>query len=98
MELREEDKKALFDCDIPGYMHGAIVNWIEDGLKPGDFLTAVIDNNLKEAALRADDTNINYLKDYIMWFYNHAPSDIWGFAGATEKWCERVKAEQEALA
>ena len=86
MILSNESKQALYTCGIPEYMHGGIIRFYEDYLPPGDFLTAVIDNDLKEAAGRADSTNINCLKNYVMWFYNHAPGGTWGRQGATHDW------------
>ena len=87
MKLRDDQKQAMFECGIPEYMHGGIIRFYENGIPPGDFLTAVLDNDLKEAAGRADSTNIECLKNYVMWFYNYAPGGTWGFAGATDKWC-----------
>ena len=94
MKLRDEQVTALQECGIPGYMHQSIVNFYENGYQPGSFLTAVIDNDLKEAVGRADDTNIHCIKNYVMWFYNHAPDGTWGFSGATEKWCKHIREEE----
>ena len=88
MNLDDETKQAMADCGIPEYMRGGIVRYYENGLPPGDFLSAVIDNDLKEAIGRADGTNRNLLWNYIRWFYNWAPSGTWGFEGAVTKWCK----------
>ena len=63
---------------IPGYMVGGLRRYIENGIEPGSFLTAVICNDLKEACGRADDTNRYRLFQYVEFFYNYAPSDCWG--------------------
>jgi len=39
---------------IPEYMHKGIYLYITHHIKPGDFLTAVIENNLHESMSRAD--------------------------------------------
>jgi hypothetical protein len=96
MRLTDESKQAMIDCGIPRYMHRAIIDFYENGWQPGGFLTAVINNDLKESVGRADDTNINCLKNYVMWFYNHAPGGSWGFENAVETWCNRI--EEEKLA
>ena len=93
MKLNERAIQALNECSIPEYMRGGIVRFYENGIPPGDFLTAVIDNDLKEAIGRADGTNQHLLWNYVNWFYNHAPSGSWGFAGATEKWLASFKSE-----
>ena len=86
MKLSNESKQALYTSGIPEYMHGGIIRYYEKHIEPGDFLTAVIDNDLKEACGRADDTNRHHLFDYMMWFYNHAPGGTWGRQGATHDW------------
>ena len=45
---------------------------------PGQFLQAVISNDLKEAVSRADDNNVKILHVYICFFYNKTPSACWG--------------------
>jgi len=84
MNLTQRAKDKMTEYGIPGYMHGGIVRYYENGIPPGDFLSAVINNDLKEACGRADGTNIDALKAYVMWFYNCAPMGTWGYANATE--------------
>ncbi|MDP3703891.1 MAG: hypothetical protein Q8R78_05845 [Candidatus Omnitrophota bacterium] len=63
---------------ISDHMMDAIRRYIDEGLRPGDFLTAVIDNDLKEAVSRADDENLANLPAFICYFYNEAPAGCWG--------------------
>lgn len=63
---------------VPERMMGAIRRYIEQGIPPGDFLTAVIDNNLCEAMGRADDENLENLLAFLAYFYNEAPGQCWG--------------------
>lgn len=86
MKLSEHAKTKMYEYGIPEYMHGGIVCFYENGLPPGHFLSAIIDNDLKEVFNTADDTNAACVKAYVMWFYNCAPSGTWGHAGATEEW------------
>lgn len=86
MKLTDTQKDKMTEYGIPDYMQGGIVRYYENGIPPGDFLTAVINNNLKEAFGHADDVNVNCLKAYVMWFYNEAPSGSWGYAGAAKDW------------
>ena len=83
------DRASLTFSGIPGYMHGGIIRFYEDGIPPGGFLTAVIDNDLKTALAKADDTNQQLLREYVMWFYNYAPSGTWGYTGATDKYLKQ---------
>ena len=71
---------------IPEYMHGAIERYIEQRIAPGDFLMAVLCNNLNEACARADDENITLLPVYVAFFYNEAPSACWGSPENVRTW------------
>ena len=95
MNLMQSDKDAMTTCGIPSYMQDSIINYYENGLYPGGFLSAVINNDLQESIGRADNTNIHCIKNYIMWFYNHAPNGTWGYQTAVEDWIERFKKEGE---
>lgn len=64
--------------NIPHYMHAPIIEYIKYGKPVGDFLRAVICNNLKEAYLYADENNVQCIREYVMFFFNHAPSGCWG--------------------
>lgn len=94
MNLEPEDKEAMSVCGIPGYMQDGIIAYYEEGRPPGDFLCAVINNDLRDAVGRADNTNLHLLHNYIMWFYNHAPSGTWGFEGAVGEWVKAFKEDQ----
>jgi hypothetical protein len=71
---------------IPGYMQNAMIGYIEHHKPVGDFLKAVICNDLKEATRYADDTNLWLLPVYVAYFYNEAPAGCWGSAQKYEEW------------
>ncbi len=71
---------------IPGYMRPGITRYILDGIQPGDFLTALFNNDLKEAIGRADETNCHLLWNYVKFLHNNAPATAWGFAVAVTQW------------
>lgn len=72
--------------DIPPDMCGGITRYIERGIPPGHFLTAVICNDLKQACARADETNRFLLFEYVKFFYNHAPAECWGSDVRFDQW------------
>lgn len=74
------------DWYIPEPMMGAIERYIEQGIAPGSFLTAVICNDLREAVGRADDENLRNIPAYVAWFYNEAPGGSWGSRERMEQW------------
>lgn len=74
---------------LPERMRGGVERYIERGIEPGDFLSAVIRNNLKEAVGRADDENANLLAVYVRYFYSHAPYQCWGSPERFKAWIDR---------
>lgn len=79
------DQEAA-DRLIPDYMHGGLRRWIEQGIVPGQFLCAVLQNDLEEAVGRADGTNINLLPKYVAFLFNYAPRGCWGSKENFEDW------------
>ena len=60
--------------------------YIEEGIPPGSFLTAMLENNLSEAAMRADETNAKRLPDFADWMMWDIPSRAWGSKQEVEDW------------
>ncbi|GAG54996.1 unnamed protein product, partial [marine sediment metagenome] len=58
---------------LPSHIRASTKRYIEHGVKPGDFLTAVICNDLKESFARADEINTERMFDIVSFFYNEAP-------------------------
>lgn len=71
---------------IPQHMMIAINDYINHGLEPGGFLTAVICNDLRGAVGQADTVNILLLPEYVSYFYNEAPGACWGSKARMDKW------------
>ena len=79
---------SLRRTTIPVRMHNGLLLYIEHGIRPGHFLTAVLANDLRGAVERADDDNITLLPIYIRWLYNHAPGPCWGSPERVDAWIE----------
>jgi hypothetical protein len=75
---------------IPLYMQDGLRRWIMDGIRPGGFLCAVLENNLKESFMRADMTNKRCIDSYVEFLYTYAPSGCWGSKEKLASW-EAVK-------
>lgn len=71
---------------IPEHMRGAIRRYYFDGISPGGFLTAVLENNLMEALSRADDENRNALPAYGTFLYNYVPAESYGSPAKVDAW------------
>jgi hypothetical protein len=52
----------------------------------GDFLYAVLTNNLKEAVGRADEENLAALPEIVGYCYNEIPFDCWGSPARVAAW------------
>jgi hypothetical protein len=72
--------------EISEHMLYHIRRYVERHEPVGDFLTAVICNDLSEACGRADDDNLVNLPAFVAYFYNEADSRCWGSCEKMEKW------------
>ncbi len=71
---------------LPAHIRYGAQEYIERGHLPGHFLTAVIENNLKESFGKADETNHERMFDIVSFFYNEAPADCWGSVDRVRAW------------
>ena len=78
---------------IPQRMIAPIKRYVLEHQAPGDFLMAVLRNNLREAIERADDENIDHLPAYMALLYNEAPSQCWGSKEKVNNWLNAIKGE-----
>jgi len=66
-----------------------ILRYWKNRIRPGDFLTAVISNDLREASGRADVRNRRRLFEYVDYLYNFVPSICWGSKEKFENWIKQ---------
>lgn len=66
-----------------------IVNYVNFGLPPGGFITAVLSNDLFGAIGRADAENLRDLHEICLFVYNKIPSECWGSRQSVERWLAR---------
>jgi hypothetical protein len=82
---------------IPDYMLPGIHRYIVDGIKPGQFLQAVISNDLHMAVNHADDNNLPNLVAYIGYFYNKTPASCWGSKENYARWMALTSENRTAI-
>jgi hypothetical protein len=63
---------------LPERLRAGMKRYLELGIQPGHFLTAIIENDFKEAVLRADSDMIHRLAEIIIWFYEWVPMEAYG--------------------
>jgi len=91
-EAHTSRKQVAYDADysmLPEHMRRSVRGYIEDGHPVGDFLTAVICNDLKESFARADEENTAAMLRWVSFFYNEAPAPCWGSAEKMKAWIEK---------
>ena len=76
---------------MPKHMLETLEAYRDQGRPVGDFLRAVISNDLMEAAGRADIHNIQILHVYAAWLYNDCPSNLHGSAERYEQWINKER-------
>ncbi len=80
--------KALDECQIPNHMRPGVRNYVLHRKRSGDFLMSVLENNLAQAAMRAD--TVNNQRNMICWSWllhsGGIPSDAWGSKEKVDAW------------
>ena len=74
---------------VPVHMLPGLKRFILNGVKPGDFLYAVLCSNLKEAVGRADSENKRNLSAYMELLYNYAPATCWSSKEKVDAWIDQ---------
>ena len=64
----------------------SIKRYVDDHEPRGDFLRAVISNNLRDAVWHADDENLRNLPAFVAYCHNVAPSACWGSPEKYNAW------------
>lgn len=71
---------------IPEYTKEDIDQYVTRRIPPGDFLHAVLCNDLMEAMGRADDENREAIYAICVYIYNNIPANCWGSKEKVELW------------
>lgn len=66
-----------------------LVNYKEYGIRPGDFVYAVLCNNLIDAICRADEDNARSLKEIIRFVNDELPWGCWGGPERINTWIKQ---------
>lgn len=63
---------------VPEHLHDGLIRYFTEGLLPGDFLRAVLNNDLVEAIRRGDEVSRAHLPQLADFLYFDAPAWAWG--------------------
>ena len=95
-ETREHYRVKAAVQGVPEHTIGGLVRYIVDGIPPGDFLQAVLTNDLMGAFGRADEENGLCLRHICNFLYNDAPAVCFGSEEKMVAWMSAIAAEKKA--
>lgn len=76
--------------DVPEHTQEALNNYFFHGYEPGNFVTAVLCNDLMRATNSCDHINKKYLTDIAKWVMHNAPNMSWGSRQMVQDWLHDV--------
>ena len=71
-----------------------IMRFVEHGNKPGDFLTAVLSNNLRDAIGHGDEENRRDIVEICQFIHNEIPARCHGSWESMKFWIEMKQEEK----
>lgn len=71
---------------IPKNIKESLERYVKLKIPTGGFLRAVLENDLVEAAGRADDVNLHLIPQIVSYIYNELPSVCWGSPEKVSAW------------
>ncbi|BCA57705.1 hypothetical protein [Sphingomonas sp. HMP6] len=81
------DEARLGLAALPTHLHGGLLRYIEDGIRPGAFLCSIIDNDLLGAVCHAGEgIGLDDLRRLARFFYNDCPSQCHGSKSKRLDW------------
>ena len=76
---------------FPEHIRDGLERWVSEGIMPGGFLTAVLENDLFGALGKADEINQRNIHGICSYIYNHTPGQCWGSAEKMAAWQRLVR-------
>jgi hypothetical protein len=79
----------------PRNLRGGLERYLESGIPPGSFLTAVLTNDLREAFATADLQNRAQMYHLVNFLYNEFPGGAWGSKKKFDSWLQVFQTREE---
>lgn len=76
---------------VPEHTQRMLDGYLKHGEPPGDFLEAVLCNNLTQAYAKADDINIANMYAIVKYVYNEFPINAWGSVEKIDYWLKFIR-------
>ena len=77
---------AMKERAVPEHIREGLARHVVHHAPTGSFLTAVLENDLVGALLRADAVNRWAIHDIVAFIYNDCPSPCWGSPAKVKAW------------
>lgn len=71
---------------IPAHLRDGLVRYFDRGIEPGQFLTAVLSNDLRAAIMHGDAEALAGLPHIVRCLWNRAPGNAWGSPEIVRQW------------
>jgi hypothetical protein len=84
-------RSYMVRSEVPFHLHDGLVMYLVHRIRPGSFLTAVLENNLMVALGRADATAARMLPELVGFLREWAPHTCWGSEEQVATWLEGGK-------
>ena len=81
--------------EIPAQTLAELRRYVDDRCPTGDFLYAVLSNDLFEAMVRTDENNRAALFGICKFIWNELPSICWGSPEKVRAWFGRTESEPQ---
>ena len=76
----------------------SLTRYVEHRVPPGDFLEAVLSNDLRESFGSADENNLTAMCEIVAYCLNNIPTTCWGSPERVREWLNPApKASEEAI-
>lgn len=75
------------------HIKDSLERYLNHGIMPGGFLTAVLSNDLTGAFSHADHINYDLIGHIVKFLYNEFPIDAWGSPENVSAWVQMRKDE-----
>lgn len=81
---------------VPAHLVPGLRRFIDEGQLPGDFLRAVLENDLKATVARADPESLAGLRPLLVFMHCVLPAGCWGSPLRVSQWAKGVRAQRRA--
>jgi len=84
--VRDHLRARLVERGVPVHLHEGLLAYILERREPGQFLRAVLRNDLLDAVMRMSPGSFEVLRAVVLFLFNHVPAPCWGSEARVVAW------------